>query len=125
MNQFSKLLMVTYFILLSLTVSTVKSDSLACDFERLAEDKVDMKALMFSLKDVKLLDSEFKTAMDHNSQWLLELEPDRFLAWFRKEAGLSPKAEVYGGWESETVAGHSLGHYLTALALMYADTGGQ
>ena len=54
--------------------------------------------------------------------YLLKLEPDRLLAWFRKEAGLAPRAAVYGGWESEKLAGHSLGHYLSACALMYRAT---
>src|SRR5262249_23762680 len=34
-----------------------------------------------------------------------------------------PKGEVYGGWESASLAGHSLGHYLSACSLMYAQTG--
>ena len=117
---------VCVFLILAL-FTTVKSfaDSLSVDLSRRVSDKVSSKVRMFDLTEVKLLDSEFKTAMEHNATWLLELEPDRFLAWFRKEAGLTPKAEAYGGWESATIAGHSLGHYLTALALMYADTGNE
>ncbi|WP_044102572.1 glycoside hydrolase family 127 protein, partial [Xanthomonas citri] len=30
---------------------------------------------------------------------------------------------AYGGWEADTIAGHTLGHYLSALALMHAQTG--
>jgi DUF1680 family protein len=30
---------------------------------------------------------------------------------------------VYGGWESQSLAGHSLGHYLSACSLMFAQTG--
>jgi len=77
----------------------------------------------FDLSDVRMLDSEFKRAMDRNAEWLLSLEPDRLLSWFRKEAGLEPKAPVYGGWESKGVAGQGLGHYLTALSLQYRATG--
>ena len=33
------------------------------------------------------------------------------------------KGIVYGGWEKDTIAGHSLGHYLSALALLHAQTG--
>ncbi|MBN1804962.1 MAG: glycoside hydrolase family 127 protein [Sedimentisphaerales bacterium] len=84
---------------------------------------VPLKAKLFELDQVTLLDGLFKDAMDHNAEWLLSLEPDRFLAWFRKEAGLKPKGRVYGGWEKETIAGHSLGHYLSACAMMYAATG--
>jgi DUF1680 family protein len=44
---------------------------------------------------------------------------------FRSQAGLQPKGEVYGGWESDTIGGHTLGHYLSALSLIYAQTGDQ
>ena len=86
---------------------------------------VAFKALPFQLKDVKLLDGPFKHATELNIQSLLNYEPDRLLSKFRSEAGLKPKAEPYGGWEAMTIAGHSLGHYLTACALMYQSTGDQ
>jgi DUF1680 family protein len=60
---------------------------------------------------------------------MLSLEPDRLLHNFRANAGLAPKAPVYGGWESEEpwveirCHGHTLGHYLSAAAMMYAATG--
>ena len=76
----------------------------------------------FDLHDVTLLEGPFKHATDLNRDYLLKLEPDRLLAWFRKDAGLAPRAAVYGGWESEELAGHSLGHYLSACALMYRST---
>ncbi|MFT4077121.1 MAG: glycoside hydrolase family 127 protein [Asticcacaulis sp.] len=75
------------------------------------------------LSDVRLLPSPYKTALDVNHTYLVTLEPDRFLHNFRKGAGLKPKAEAYGGWEQDTIAGHSLGHYLSAISLMYAQTG--
>lgn len=82
-----------------------------------------LEAYAFRLEDVRLLDGPFKGATQLNAEYLLRLEPDRLLSWFRKEAGLKPKAEVYGGWESRGVAGHSLGHYLSACAMMFASTG--
>jgi len=86
-------------------------------------EQVDFKVLPFPLKDVKLLDGPFKQATELNIQSLLNYEPDRLLAKFRTEAGLEAKAEHYKGWESNTIAGHSLGHYLSACALMYNSTG--
>ncbi len=86
---------------------------------------VALKALPFDLRDVRLLDGPFKHAQDLDAAYLLKLEPDRFLAWFRKEAGLTPKAAVYGGWESQGVAGHCLGHYLSACSFMYQSTGNE
>jgi DUF1680 family protein len=81
------------------------------------------QAEFFNLGDVRLLDSPFKVAQDTDKAYLLKLEPDRLLAWFRREAGLPQKAEVYGGWEKLGVAGHTLGHYLSAISQMYAATG--
>lgn len=77
----------------------------------------------FPLEAVRLKTSPFLDAVNANLAYLHKLEPDRFLHNFRKHAGLKPKAEPYGGWEADTIAGHSLGHYLTACALMYAQTG--
>jgi len=51
------------------------------------------------------------------------LSADRLLHNFMVYAGLPAKAPLYGGWESDTIAGHTLGHYLTALVLMHAQTG--
>ena len=81
------------------------------------------KAMPFSLQDVRLLPGPFKDGQDIAVKYLLSLEPDRFLANFRKEAGLEPKAKHYGGWESQGVSGHAGGHYLSACALAYASTG--
>ncbi|CCH02422.1 hypothetical protein FAES_4423 [Fibrella aestuarina BUZ 2] len=83
---------------------------------------VPIRAYAFPLSAVKLLDSPFKTAMEADTRFLLNLQPDRLLAQFRAHAGLAPKAAKYGGWESSGLAGHSLGHYLSALALQYAAT---
>ena len=85
--------------------------------------EVTFRALPFEPEDVRLLDGPFKRAMELDAKYLLSLEPDRLLSWFRKEAGLQPKAKVYGGWESLGIAGHSLGHYLSACSRMYQDTG--
>ncbi|MBI1390010.1 MAG: hypothetical protein GC154_16335 [bacterium] len=77
----------------------------------------------FALEQVRLLDGPFKDAMDRDMKYLLDLEPDRLLAGFRENAGLEPKAKKYGGWESMSIAGHSLGHYLSACSLAYAASG--
>ena len=84
---------------------------------------VPAKTRYFSIKDVRLLDSPFKNAMNLNAEWMLELDMDRLLSNFRKNAGLTPKAESYGSWESMGIAGHTLGHYLSAASQHYAATG--
>lgn len=82
-------------------------------------------AVPFSPHDVRLLDGLFKTGQDIAVRYLLSLEPDRFLANFRKEAGLPPKAEHYPGWERQGISGHSLGHYLSACSFAWAATGNE
>ncbi len=84
---------------------------------------ISFRALPFELSDVKLLDGPFLDATELNIQILLNYEPDRLLSKFYTEAGLTPKADHYGGWENETLAGHSLGHHLSACAQMYQTTG--
>ena len=76
-----------------------------------------------ALSAVRLLESPWRDAIEGNIRYLHALEPDRLLHNFRTSAGLEPKGAVYGGWESDTIAGHSLGHYLTGLSLMHAQTG--
>jgi hypothetical protein len=77
-------------------------------------DRIRREAEEFRLEDVRLLDGPFKHAMTRDAEYLLRLDADRLLSGFRKEAGLTPKAAAYGGWESMTIGGHSLGHYLSA-----------
>ena len=56
-------------------------------------------------------------------RYLLGIDPDRLLAPYLKEAGLSPKAENYTNWENTGLDGHIGGDYLSALSYMYAATG--
>ncbi len=84
---------------------------------------ISFRALPFELTDVKLLDGPFLHATELNKGILLSYEPDRLLVKFYSETGLKPKAEHYMGWENESLAGHSLGHYLSACSMMYRSTG--
>lgn len=84
---------------------------------------IPIKAYAFHLRNVKLLASPFANAMRLDSAYLLLLKPDRLLHRFHKHAGLAVKDSVYGGWESEGLSGHTLGHYLSAMSMMYATTG--
>jgi DUF1680 family protein len=81
----------------------------------------------FPLTDVRLLDGPFRDAMLRDQKYLLSLEPDRLLHTFRLNVNLPSSAKPLGGWEAPTgeLRGHSLGHYLSALSLMYASTGDQ
>ncbi len=74
---------------------------------------------------VRLTGGPLKRAQDLDAKYLLSLEPDRMLAFYRKLAGLAPKAEGYTGWDAEgrQLTGHIAGHYLSAVSLMFAATG--
>ncbi|MBN2103418.1 glycoside hydrolase family 127 protein, partial [bacterium] len=75
----------------------------------------------FPFEDVKLLEGPFRHARDLNIEVLLKYDVDRLLAPYRKEAGLSEKAECYPSWAG--LDGHVGGHYLSAMAMNYAATG--
>lgn len=81
------------------------------------------KFLLFNSSDVKLLPGIFKDAENTDMAYIMALEPDRLLSPFLREAGLKPKAKSYPNWENTGLDGHIGGHYLTALALLYASTG--
>ncbi len=83
------------------------------------------------LSAVRLTGGPLKQAQDLDADYLLKLEPDRMMAYYRKRAGLEPKTsnaaniEGYGGWDGDgkNLTGHIAGHYLSAVSLMYAATG--
>src|SRR5262249_33995897 len=75
------------------------------------------KPAPFSLHEVRLLEGPFLQAQKRDLAYMVSLQPDRLLHNFRVNAGLEPKAPVYGGWESQEpwidirCHGHTLGHY--------------
>lgn len=85
-----------------------------------------VEAYGFNLSDVRILPgTPFANAELKDSAYLMKLEPNRLLSRFYKNAHLPIKGEVYGGWESSGLSGHTLGHYLSAISMMYASTGNQ
>ncbi len=90
--------------------------------------EVSLAVAPFDLSEVELLESPFLQARQRSEKYLLSLEPDRLLHGFRTNAGLPPRAKVYGGWESAPLwtdihcQGHTLGHYLSGCAIMYGST---
>jgi DUF1680 family protein len=97
----------------------------ACGPSAAAAAPVPAAVEVFPLRDVRVLDGPFREAQRRGLASLLGLDPDRLLHTFRLNAGLPTSAKPYGGWEAPGVElrGHSLGHYLTACALMYEATG--
>ena len=88
-------------------------------------DKQKSSVYTFNLNDIRLLESPFKENMERNGRWLLSIDVNRLLHSFRVNAGLPTRAIAYGGWEMLDVElrGHSVGHVLSGLALMYSSTG--
>lgn len=78
-------------------------------------------ARLMSLDAVKLNEGPFRDASERDRLYLLSLNPDRFLYYFRTTAGLTPKVEPYGGWEEQV--GRMLGHYLSACSMCVISTG--
>jgi DUF1680 family protein len=91
---------------------------------RISENKI-LKVRPLPLDSVRLTGGPLKNAQELDAKYLLELEPDRMLAFLRQRAGLEPKAKGYGGWDGpgRQLTGHIAGHYLSAVSLMWAATG--
>jgi uncharacterized protein len=106
----------------SIAFSQYVGQSLSC---QIVKPPVQVKAYSFDLQDVKLLDSRFKDNMERDGKWLLSIDNNRLLHSWRVNAGLSTNARPFGGWEGLDVElrGHTAGHVLSGLALMYASTG--
>ena len=85
--------------------------------------RVPFRARPFHLSHVRLLEGPFRSAMERDRRYLHELESDRLLYYFRETAGLKAPGEPMGGWERAEVRGHTMGHYLSACAMMVASTG--
>lgn len=97
-------------------------------------NKPAMKAYSFDLKDIRLLDSPFKQNMERESQWILSLGVNSLLHSFRNSAGAFASLEggytavkKLSGWESLDcdLRGHTTGHILSGLAMLYASTGNE
>ena len=83
-----------------------------------------LKARPFELRDVRLRPGLQLSALEVNKKYMMALEPDRLLHTFRLTAGLPSSAQPLGGWEAPVneLRGHFTGHYLSACALMWAQT---
>lgn len=113
----------SYVIAIVLAVSTFNFAQTATP-ARASQDKT-IKVHPLPLDAVRLTGGPLKRAQDLDGEYLLELKPDRMLAYLRERAGLKPKAPGYGGWDGEgrQLTGHIAGHYLSGVSMMWAATG--
>jgi len=76
----------------------------------------------FSIGDVTMLDPYSTNAFALELSYLLSFDTERLLVGFRENAKMNTNgAKRYGGWENTLIAGHTVGHYLTALAQAYQN----
>ncbi len=88
----------------------------------LASEAADINIYNFSIGDVTMTDPYSVNAFNKEIKYLLSFDDNRLLAGFRENAGLNTfGAKRYGGWENTNIAGHSVGHYLTAIAQAYQN----
>jgi uncharacterized protein len=113
-----------FVIALSFLVSPAFASDQPSNPAKISEDKI-LKVRPLPLNGVRLTGGPLKHAQELDAAYLLQLEPDRMLAYLRERAGLQPKAKPYGGWDGagRQLTGHIAGHYLSAVSLMYAATG--
>lgn len=78
----------------------------------------------FPMSKVENLDAYCVNAMEKDVDYLIAFDTDKLLAGFRETAGLDTKGvERYEGWESTLIGGHTLGHFLSAIAQAYDNPG--
>ncbi|MHB1455514.1 MAG: beta-L-arabinofuranosidase domain-containing protein [Armatimonadota bacterium] len=83
------------------------------------------KVESFPLGQVRLTPGPWFDEQERNRRYLHNLDLDRLLYTFRKNAGFPAPSEPFKGWEAPDteVRGHFIGHYLSACAMMYASAG--
>ena len=119
------------FILLPLSVSA--QSVYPGQFERdMKVTAIQSPVECFELNEVSLLPGRFRENLQRDSAWMMSIPTDRLLhsfynnsgVWGGKEGGYMTVKKL-GGWESLDceLRGHTTGHLLSALALMYAATG--
>lgn len=86
------------------------------------------------LKYVRLLPSRWRENMERDSAWMMSLPVASVVHSFQTQAGVWAGREggymtvgKLGGWESPDceLRGHAVGHLMSALALIYAQTGSE
>lgn len=124
--------------LVKLTATVTKGDViLTKEFSVTVSALNDLMGLEFFESDsVEVTDAYYDNALELDVKNLLKLDADRLLAGFRETAGyaagetkaqvtadMKDKTRYLGGWENSLIGGHTLGHYLSALAQAAVNPG--
>ena len=89
----------------------------------------DSAAITFTgLDEVTITDGYAENALQKELDYLVDtIDADKLLYYFYVNADLTAEAKAesgYGGnWEGRLIGGHTMGHYLSALAQAYANAG--
>ena len=118
MNTFKRTLCAFLAVLMLAGCSAPKTEGGASAIS----EKADISS--YALSSIKMTDDYMENALEKEIEYLLSLDPDKLLANFRNNAGINVNStQPYGGWESNLIGGHTMGHYLSALAQAYVNGG--
>ena len=77
----------------------------------------------YSMADIEMKDDYLINCAKKTAEYLKDFDIGKLASGFRRTAGLSDTSDTYGGWETSLIAGHAVGHYMTAVAQGYNSTG--
>ena len=75
------------------------------------------------LGKIRLRGEFMENALAKEVRYLLSLDVGRLLAGFYENAGIPTAYVRYGGWENLLIGGHTMGHYLSAIAQAARNSG--
>ena len=102
--------------LLALGLTALASDAGAAGVEKLQE---------FPLDQVQITDTYQKGLFAKQVAYFnTTLDSDRLLNGFKAMSSNTNPTNLYGGWENSLIRGHTMGHWLSAMAHAYAQTKG-
>jgi DUF1680 family protein len=76
----------------------------------------------FDMEQVNITAPYYINAFNKEVAYLQAIDYNRLLVGFKQTAGLSTSYSLYGGWENSLIQGHTMGHYMVALAQAYQNT---
>ncbi len=76
----------------------------------------------FDMEQVNITDPYYVNAFNKELAYLQAIDYNRLLVGFKQTAGISTSYSLYGGWENSLIQGHTLGHFMVALAQAYKNT---
>jgi uncharacterized protein len=99
-----------------LAILTPRVVSAASSVEKLQE---------FGLDQVQITDAYRQNLFTKDVNYLIKtIDSDRLMNGFKAVAAGTNPTNLYGGWEAQNIRGHSMGHWLSAVAQAYLQAKG-